>query len=83
MKNSADSAPKLSLWPATLIGRICPDDGHRHRFYSFGGYMSSRRNNPIGPALIIALFFAFFLFSLASGKGNTGNSHPQAISQNR
>jgi hypothetical protein len=44
--------------------------------------MESRRQNPVGPALILVLFLAFFVFLLVSRKGNAGTSHPQSASQN-
>jgi preprotein translocase subunit YajC len=47
------------------------------------GDMTSRRQNPVGPALIIVLFLAFFVFLLVSRKGDTGTSHSQSESQNR
>jgi hypothetical protein len=45
--------------------------------------MTSSRKNAVGPALIVALFFVFFMFLVVSRKGNAGTSHPQSVSQNR
>jgi hypothetical protein len=45
--------------------------------------MTSKRQNPVGPALIIALFLAFFVFLLVSRTGDAGTSHPQSASQSR
>jgi hypothetical protein len=45
--------------------------------------MASNRQNPVGPALIVALFFVFLVFLIVSRKGNAGTSHPQSVSQNR
>jgi len=77
-----DSVPKLYLWPAILIGRIAWMMVGTS-FHSGGGDMTSRRQNPVGPALIIVLFLAFFVFLLVSRKGDTGAFHPQSASQNR
>jgi hypothetical protein len=37
----------------------------------------------MGPALIAAIFLAFFVFLLVSRKGETRPSYPQSATQNR
>ena len=45
--------------------------------------MAAKRQNPIGPAIIIGLFLVMFVFLLVSRKGETGTPHPQGVTQNR
>lgn len=45
--------------------------------------MTLRRQNPLGPALIVGLFLVFLVFLLVSRKGHPGDSHSQSVTQNQ
>ena len=46
-------------------------------------YMATKRQIPVGPVLIMALFGAFFVFLLVTRIRPTEVSHPQPVTQNR
>lgn len=70
-------ASSLSRWESRMMGPrlfIC-----KRGQLNMG---STRRQNPVGPLLIVAVFLGIFVF-LVVRSFSSGNAHPQSVTQNR